>query len=277
MARQPNRTRRSEPVPERVPEWGVLVFESHHTPDFYMSQRSHDFLKVIYVLRGRGRLITGSTTEACKAGDTLVVPIGQSHRLVDEPTEPMSLYALCLSEQVWQADRGIHRGLPVGRLPDNPVLGPQVREGLRRLLFEQTAARPAHRSAMAGQALELLATLVRSDRPGRTPTDASIDRVRAYVRELDRRFYEVSTIDEAARQVQLSRRRFTQLFRAVTGESWLSYVRAKRIAHARQLLEQTDRAVVAIAFECGFNDLSSFYRAFRKVQGVSPSRCREGA
>lgn len=273
----PNRqrlSRRSQPVPERVPDWGVLVFESHHTPEFYMSDRSHAFLKVIYVMRGEGELVTEHGSVTCQSGDILIVPIGQTHRLVDSPHEPMSLYALCLAERVWRSDDGVERRLPTGRLPRDPVTAVQVRECLRRLLFEQTASRAAYRSAMTGQALDLLATLVRSQRNTQRPADDSVERVQGYVHELDRRFYEVTSIDEAAARLQLSRRRFTQLFREVTGESWLNYVRQRRIGHARRLLESTDRTVVAIAFECGFNDLSSFYRAFRKVEGVSPSRYR---
>ena len=41
---------------ERLPSWGVLVLESHHGPQFSMQWRRHSFLKVVYVLQGRGQL-----------------------------------------------------------------------------------------------------------------------------------------------------------------------------------------------------------------------------
>ena len=36
----------------------------------------------------------------------------------------------------------------------------------------------------------------------------------------------------------------------------------------------TDEAITAIAFDAGFNDLSTFNRRFRRVMGESPSAYR---
>ena len=73
----------------------------------------------------------------------------------------------------------------------------------------------------------------------------------------------------------MSRRRFTQLFREVTGSTWADHLADLRVGYARQLLEETDRSIVAIAFESGFEDLSSFYRAFKKRTGLAPNRWRQ--
>ena len=55
------------------------------------------------------------------------------------------------------------------------------------------------------------------------------------------------SLDTAATSLGLSRRRFTQLFREVTGSSWLNYVRRLRVEHAKRLLGQTDRTAFAAA------------------------------
>jgi AraC family L-rhamnose operon regulatory protein RhaS len=68
----------------------------------------------------------------------------------------------------------------------------------------------------------------------------------------------------------LSRRRFTQLFRQITGESWLEHLQRQRLAHARRLLRETRRSVASIGYECGFEDLTTFYRAFKAVEHTSP-------
>jgi AraC-like DNA-binding protein len=36
-------------------------------------------------------------------------------------------------------------------------------------------------------------------------------------------------------------------------------------------------SVLAVAFECGYEDLSSFYRAFRRQRGGPPDRWRKAA
>ena len=105
----------------------------------------------------------------------------------------------------------------------------------------------------------------------------SITRMRAYVDDLADHFFEASNLDAAAAGLGISRRRFTQLFRQVTSTSWLSYVRQLRVEHAKRLLGQTQRTVLSIAFECGFEDLSTFYRAFKREVGHSPNHWRSNA
>jgi len=65
-----------------------------------------------------------------------------------------------------------------------------------------------------------------------------------------------------------------ELFREVTGESWLSYLRRLRLEHARSLLRDRNRSIAAVAFESGFEDLSSFYRAFKTATGMVPHQWR---
>jgi AraC family L-rhamnose operon regulatory protein RhaS len=97
-----------------------------------------------------------------------------------------------------------------------------------------------------------------------------------YVKDLEQRFFEPMDIDREAARLRMSRRRFTQLFRVQTGQSWLEHITRLRIGHAQYLLRQTRRSVTAIAFECGYEELSSFYRAFKKQTGLAPLEWREG-
>ncbi|OGO92917.1 MAG: hypothetical protein A2Y17_06700 [Clostridiales bacterium GWF2_38_85] len=48
------------------------------------------------------------------------------------------------------------------------------------------------------------------------------------------------------------------------------YISELRMNHARQLLLSTNRTVQLIAEECGYNDLSAFYRLFNKLHDCSP-------
>jgi transcriptional regulator GlxA family with amidase domain len=139
-----------------------------------------------------------------------------------------------------------------------------------------------------GLTLELIATLARwavldqslpaadsESRPGGAARRADVER---YVAELGHRFYEHATLDTAAAELGMSRRRFTTLFAETTGRTWADYVAALRIQYARKLLCETNRSVAAIAFECGYEELSSFYRAFKRQTGDSPGhwRTRQG-
>src|SRR5262249_37604179 len=99
--------------------------------------------------------------------------------------------------------------------------------------------------------------------------------VSRYVAELPHRFFEATDLDQTAAELGMSRRRFTHLFREATGASWSHYLTRLRIEYARQLLRETRRGIASVAFECGFEDLSSFYRAFKRQAGVPPNAWRQ--
>ena len=81
-------------------------------------------------------------------------------------------------------------------------------------------------------------------------------------------------MDDVARRLALSRRTFSTLFRRIHGRFWLKEVHNHRIRHAEALLRTTNLPVKAVAFECGYRDLSHFYRRFVAQHGLTPSQCR---
>ena len=58
------------------------------------------------------------------------------------------------------------------------------------------------------------------------------------------------------------------------GESFFDFVNSYRIADAKAQLCQSDSTVLMIAYDVGFNSRSSFYTAFKKVAGVTPTQFR---
>jgi transcriptional regulator GlxA family with amidase domain len=64
------------------------------------------------------------------------------------------------------------------------------------------------------------------------------------------------------------------------GTSFSEFALGQRLLRAHRMLcapLHLDRAVGSIAFECGFGDISYFYRAFRRKYGDTPSDVREAA
>jgi AraC-like DNA-binding protein/mannose-6-phosphate isomerase-like protein (cupin superfamily) len=272
-----------KPAVVDMPAWGVSVFESHHAADFRMEATRHHDLEVFYVLDGVGDFELGGRATPCAAGDVVVVSVNLLHRIADDPGRPLSLHGVRLCPDLWRkSDPGLEGLLPGGRLARNRLISAQVRAEFRRLLFEQTCQRPGFPAMMAGIALQLLTLLARSRGPAAMPAaphlrggSTHLQTVEAYVAELERRFFEPVKLASIVKQLGMSRRRFTDLFREATGSTWSDYVRKLRVAHAKQLLVETSRSIMSIAFEVGFEDLSSFYRAFQNVEGVSPQRWRQ--
>ena len=69
---------------------------------------------------------------------------------------------------------------------------------------------------------------------------------------------------------------FLRTFRQVAGMTPHQYVLRTRLHRAAVRLRRTDDAISAIAYDAGFNDLSTFNRRFRRVMGSSPGLYRAG-
>jgi len=77
-----------------------------------------------------------------------------------------------------------------------------------------------------------------------------------------------------AKVVNVSASYFSQKFKQSTGMNFAEFVSRTRVEKARNLLQNPNLRVSEIAFAVGFQSLSQFNRAFKKVTGRSPSVCR---
>ncbi len=263
-------------LPESIPKWGIKVLESHHSDDFVMEWRKHPFLKIVYVLAGEGTLFIEESKLDFRAKDVLVVPQQLKNRIVDSPNAPSSLYILCLAPSLWSFDSSIEKRFQQGRIKRSGYQADRAAALLRRLLFYQSNGGQNATLAMASAALSILqvVTEVALLDEKEKPANATDHEMIQYLEYLDSHFYEAKDIGEAAHRLGISRRSFTERFRKTAGVTWLEYVRSKAIDHAANLLLETTAPITSVAFECGFSDLSTFYRQFKAKRGVSPSAWR---
>ena len=68
---------------------------------------------------------------------------------------------------------------------------------------------------------------------------------------------------------------FSKYFKRATGQNFSDLVRKLRLAHARRLLEYSDKAISAICCEVGFSNLSNFNRHFLNDAGETPRDYRQ--
>lgn len=63
-------------------------------------------------------------------------------------------------------------------------------------------------------------------------------------------------------------------FKQHTGNTPWQYVQKQRLEMAKEMLSNTDYSMQFISNKIGYSDLSLFYKAFKKANGISPGRWR---
>jgi AraC-like DNA-binding protein/ActR/RegA family two-component response regulator len=82
---------------------------------------------------------------------------------------------------------------------------------------------------------------------------------------------------DIAAAVGINERYLTDIFHQELGLSPWEYLSRFRMVQAKALLRSSEATIEAIAAQVGFEDASYFRRAFRKIEGMSPSAYRERA
>lgn len=172
-------------------------------------------------------------------------------------------------ERVVASIEGARRlGFETPRLPVLQVLAPMLanleaaREAGEPWAFEELGLRIAG-AAVAG-ALGLPAVPL-------SPSRRDEKRVSEAVRHIETDAESALSLAELAEGTATSSYHFLRSFRQVTGMTPYQYLLRTRLHRAAVRLRTTDEPVSRIAFEAGFNDLSTFNRRFHRVMGRTPS------
>ncbi len=102
----------------------------------------------------------------------------------------------------------------------------------------------------------------------------SVKRITPVLEHIGEHYYEPIRVNDAARLCAMSDCCFMQLFKDVTGQSFVAYLNRFRVARAQDLLDTTERAISEISLETGFCSQSYFGVMFRRVTGTTPLQYR---
>lgn len=214
-------------------------------------RHAHDFVQVLFPMRGAMRLDIEGKSDVVSSHRIAVIPEGHEHDFV--PSADCRLMVL-----------DVERGDIAGDLP-SAIVTP-VDPFLWRL-FSLLSEEVATDGRRAQDAASLALTGLRLVKPS-APAPRADARIAAVLSLAD------GGVAAMAREAGLGQSQFHALFRATTGRSPRQHRLALMLDRAVDRLTGTRDPVSAIAYDLGYQNVSSFNRLFKQRFGVTPSEFR---
>ena len=224
---------------------------------------------IIFILSGGGRLEVDNQTTELHARDILFIPVTSTYKITWYGT-PTTYLALHFSFHS-QNDPFFNKNIPIQLFPNDDF------DNLLHLVETVQKFAPAkdERSFLALSAFyEISGRLFPLIKTNKNP---SLNKaVLPAIEFLQQNYYAKISVDELAAMCFLSPSRFHNLFKKATGQSPIHYKNRLMIQHSAQILiANSEKTILDIAQENGFDNLIYFERLFKKLMGQTPSQYRK--
>jgi AraC-like DNA-binding protein/mannose-6-phosphate isomerase-like protein (cupin superfamily) len=260
-----------------LPDNGVLVESRLERPASANIAHRHNNLSILYVVSGQGIIEFDNKKFPVNADSVITLEKEKVHKLSDKPRKAMTVFSIYFDTKISGLNKYIVDYLFASTEPFTLPLyhSENIKRYLRQILYEQNIKPPGYKLSIK-QILSLAILQIYRARLGQlkqktseSPPSSS-ERVKAVLDFIAHNSHEQYGLADAARLAKVSQRQFTNLCRNFTGESFIKFLNSIRCKNAAELLKQTNKPIAAIAFEIGYEDLSTFYRAFKRIYKSSP-------
>lgn len=235
----------------------------------------HDYYELEVVAGGEICHECNGKRTLLSRGDAYILSPDDVHRLSASPNT--TIYNLCIYPE--QCDKSIAKLLLEERYPRfGTLVGDAVEEiaALHTALKGELKTSGKYRESRicaltALLASKLLERTVAEDSAASSDSYSIVAKAMAFIAK---NLSASITLEEVAAISGYSRTYFSKLFREIVGINFKDYLTQERINLACDLLTNETTGITEIAYASGFNNFSSFWRAFKKYKGISPREFR---
>lgn len=246
----------------------------------------HRYCEITLVEKGKGRYFVNGREYCMEAGNLIIFNNTEPHGWIGTEEDMHLLVMIFQPEFVSDkldvsgedylrpfAERG---GNFQNRIGHKDKEADRIRKIMREIQKEEQEKEIGYRKMIKADVLRILTLLIRhyqdvsKSNACLKEKNAAMHRLGEAFRYIDERYKEKLTLEEVAASCHMSTNYFSTYFRKAANMNFSEYVSRLRIKEARRLLRTTYLSVTEIAYECGFQNLSNFYRTYHKFFDRSP-------
>ena len=104
---------------------------------------------------------------------------------------------------------------------------------------------------------------------------SKIENIAEILLYIENNFTEDISLQTLADKFNMDAYNLSKSFNSITGITLKNYINNLRISKADNLIQNTKKPLIDIAFECGFNNVRTFNRIYKAIKGYPPSTARK--
>lgn len=257
-------------------------FEEEYTSrEFYINRwrRSfdwpmhlHSHIELIYVRRGAIEVTIGAQTRVMRDGDFAVAFPNSIHeyRKVQECDDADILFYIALPSMTGDYADKICTGIPQAPFVDPEYISQDVFVALEMLkhqkeLYQRQVAK-AYMQIILACLWPQLQVKQEGDRHRELPHKA--------IQYLTEHYTEPITLDSMARTLGVTKNHLSRVFSTKLHTRFPQYLHFLRTERAKDLLRHTNKSIIDILYECGYDSPRTFNRVFQSACGITPREYR---
>ena len=237
----------------------------------------HPFCEIIFVMSGGGETVVNGKSYEISKGDIIVY---NPHTMHEESTaDDQGLELAFFGITNFQVG-----GLPQDHLiasDSSPVLHTRKDEDRFNFYFSSLVDEVYNDRQYSELIAKYWARLILIDilrlaniSEAKFVTNAVFTRIYQY---LSTNFVKIESMEQICEELKVSKYYLSHVFKNYMGMPPMQYVTTKRISYAKKLLQETDLSASSIAEACGYKDHVLFFKAFKKLEGITPIAYRRQA
>jgi AraC-like DNA-binding protein len=263
-------------------------YEAAHTINpktIFVKSHSHNYYEIYMYISGSVKILLNNHIFNVEKGDVVIIPPHSIHSLIpisfDVPYERMYLYITetCLSSFQFNKYSLLKPLLDTAKIGkfhyhiDSYEHFQQITSAIDRIAESKKTDLYGKEMMNRSYILQLFTTInsyIVKETMEKSAEEITslISRVIAYINE---NLAESITLKSLCELFYTNRQTLTRLFKEYTNLTIHNYITMVRIEQAKQLIYKGIQPS-RIHLLCGFNEYTTFYRAFKKVEGITPQQ-----
>lgn len=228
-------------------------------------------IRLCYIISGSCVWKINGKAYSVKKGDVIFFGNLQSRAISSVGSEGLEVIAMHLSREAFESPKHYSFYCGVAKQLDGVLQNAEISDLAEEICREALNCDEDRYELLTAKFTELF---IKAERTFKSIEAKSFTdpKMAVVLSTIDQKAVEGISLAEISRSVNLSESTFSRRFKKCFGISFKRYIMMKKIEKAIVLLKNTDKKMIDIAFECGFNSVSGFYDTFKKITGTTPEK-----